>query len=110
MKKRRFIILFIISFWAGSVYAAIAMINSLNTGEVTGEIAGRTDVKKYYSACRILENFNCEPYGGISKRPGTYYISEAADQNAAGRIITFQRSTTESIILEFSNETIQFYK
>jgi hypothetical protein len=110
MKKLAIIILILFLVACTLAYAEMAMINSLNTGEVTGQIYGRADVKKYYSACRLLENFVCEPYGGVAKRPGTYYIDEVADSDYTGRLIAFERSTSESFILEFGNETIQIYK
>ncbi len=49
-------------------------LNSFNTGEMSPYLEGRTDVAKYYSGCRTLENFTVLSYGGAERRPGTKYI------------------------------------
>lgn len=59
----------------GLLFAQTGMIHSLNVGEVSPKMDGRTDLEKYYSGCRLLENMYCKPHGGVAKRPGTYYIS-----------------------------------
>lgn len=95
---------------AAGAYGAQAIISAFNTGEVTEELGGRVDIRKYYSACRLLENFYCQAEGGVSKRQGTYYINSINDSNYRGRLITFERSIAVSNVLEFGNETIQVYK
>ena len=87
-----------------------AMINSVNTGEVSGELAGRQDLQKYYSAVRLMENLYCQPQGGAGKRPGTYYISATADSDNVSRLIEFAREPADAVIMEFGHETIRFYK
>lgn len=91
----------------GLNYADTAMMNAFNSGEVTEELGGRSDVRKYYSACRTMENLYCQSQGGASKRPGTYYISQAPGES---RLVPFDRAVGDGVIMEFSNETIRFYK
>ncbi len=56
--------------------ANIPIIN-LNGGEFTPLIDARSDVEKYRSGCRKLENFIPRIYGAIERRPGTKFIKEA---------------------------------
>lgn len=89
-----------------AVFAASAIMNSFESGEITPRLYGRTDVWTHYSACRILENMFVKPLGPVEKRPGTYYIATGGQ----GRLFSFQHSTGETRILEFTNESIRFYK
>ena len=102
------IILAILAFYEVA-YGETAMLHSFNKGEVTPKIAARADVKMYYSGNRVMENFYCQVYGGASKRPGTYFISEAADSDNKARVIPFSQSTERNYVLEFGDKTVQFY-
>ena len=50
---------------------------NLNSGEFSPLIDVRSDVDKYKSGCRNLENFIPRVYGVVERRPGTKYIKEA---------------------------------
>ena len=104
------VILCVLCALCGLVYAEKAIINSFNTGEVTGELAARTDLRLAYSSARLMENFYIQTHGGAGKRPGTYYIAEAADSEVTGRLIGFGHSTGTNYVLEFGEKTIRFYK
>ena len=56
--------------------ANIPIIN-LNGGEYTPLIDVRSDVEKYRSGCRKLENFIPRIYGPIERRPGTRFVKAA---------------------------------
>jgi len=47
---------------------------SFNSGELSPQIDARSDVAKYASGCRIMENMIPRIYGGAERRPGTQYI------------------------------------
>ena len=53
------------------------IVQSFNNGEVTNQIDGRSDVDKYMSSCRTLENMVPLVYGGVTRRPGTRFVKEA---------------------------------
>jgi len=89
--------------------AATAIMNSFSTGEITPRLYGRTDVRKYYSGCRTLENMQVRLQGPVSKRPGTYYIATANGSETV-RVVGFEHSTGQGRILEFSEGTIRFFK
>lgn len=54
----------------------IPIIN-LNGGLYTPLIDARSDVEKYKSGCRKLDNFIPRIYGVIERRPGTKFVKEA---------------------------------
>ena len=50
---------------------------NLNSGEFSQLIDVRSDIEKYKSGCRKLENFIPRVYGVVERRPGTKFIKEA---------------------------------
>ena len=92
------------------VYGASIVINAFNSGELSPLLRGRTDVRKYYSGCEILENMLVLPYGGVSKRPGSYYIADAKSADTKCILIPFIHSTENSYVLEFGNQYMRLYR
>ena len=89
---------------------ATPLLSNFTAGEFSALLDGRVDITKYYNAAKTLENFLPLPYGGIKRRPGTYYVAEVKDSSKATRLIKFQFSTTQAYILEFGNLYIRFYR
>jgi hypothetical protein len=58
------------------------LINSFNTGEISGLCESRSDIAKFASACRKLENFVPLVEGGAKKMPGTYFAGTTANGGA----------------------------
>ena len=85
-------------------------IPSFTAGEMSNSMQGRTDFAKYFSAASRIENFVVLPHGPITRRPGTYFVSEVKTSSAKTRLIPFTFSTTQTYILEFGNQYIRFYK
>jgi hypothetical protein len=90
--------------------AVSVVLNSFNAGELSPLLEGRTDVQKYYSGCKTLENMVVLPQGGVRKRPGSYYIASAKSNSAVCRLIPFEYSTTQAYIIELGNLYMRFYK
>ena len=85
-------------------------IPSFTAGEMSSSMQGRTDFAKYFSSASRIENFVVLPHGPITRRPGTYFVSEVKTSSAKTRLIPFTFSTTQTYILEFGNQYIRFYK
>ena len=51
-------------------------IPSFTAGEMSDSMQGRTDFAKYFSDASRIENFVVLPHGPITRRPGTYFVSE----------------------------------
>ena len=79
-------------------------------GELSPRLDGRTDLTKYSSACKTLENLIIYPHGAAARRPGTTFVSEVKTSSAKTRLIPFEFSTTQTYILEFGNQYIRVYK
>jgi hypothetical protein len=104
--KRILIILFLCS----QVLGVTTILNSFNAGELSPYLEGRTDLEKYYSGCKTLENFLVLSYGGAQRRPGSVYIGPVKNQAAATRVISFEYSTTQAYIIEMGNLYMRFYR
>jgi hypothetical protein len=49
-------------------------ITTMNGGECSPLVEARTDLDKYESLCRKLENMLPRIYGPVERRPGTKFI------------------------------------
>lgn len=76
---------------------------NFNSGEASPQIDARSDVEKYSSLCRHLENMLPRIYGGAERRPGTYYITTSYGSAQIVRMIPFIYSATVAYELEFGN-------
>ena len=79
------------------------LVTALNAGELSPYMDARTDVAKYNSGCRRLENMVVLPYGGVYRRAGTEYLGEAKLSDKRCRLIPFNFSTTTRFVLEFGH-------
>ena len=86
------------------------IINTFNAGELSPFLYGRTDLGKYTSGCRTLENFLVTPYGPAKRRPGTEYIADTKTHSDKARLIPFQFSVEQAYILELGDQYIRFYR
>jgi len=79
---------------------------SFNAGELSPQIDARSDVDKYKSGCRRLENMIPKIYGSAERRPGTKYIDTV---NGAGRVVSFIYSNSIAYILLLEDYAMYFY-
>jgi hypothetical protein len=86
------------------------VINAFNAGEFSPLLEGRADIQKYGSACRLLENFIIQPYGGATRRPGLKYVVETKDSSKTARLISFEFNQIQAYHLEFGDAYIRFIK
>lgn len=86
------------------------VIQSFNAGELSPLMVSRIDQAKYDSGCQTLENFIPLIYGGVKRRPGTEFIAEQHTSSAKGRMISFERSVTNTYALDFENLRIRVFK
>ena len=104
---KKFLIILVI---CGQLFGATTIINSFNAGELSPKLEGRTDISKYYSGCRTLENFIVLTYGGATRRPGTAFIAEVETSSEVTRLIQFEHSTVQAYIIEVGNLYMRFYR
>lgn len=85
--------------------------SSFTAGELAPALWARSDLSKYNSGARILENFRVQPYGGVSKRNGTRFIQRVKSADGARcRLIPFQFSLDDSYMLEFGDLYVRFFR
>lgn len=83
---------------------------SFNAGAWSPRLDGRSDLEKYYSACRISDNMIPTRYGPSERRPGLYYVAEVKDSSKKTRLLPFKYSTVQAYIIEAGDEYMRFYK
>jgi hypothetical protein len=81
-----------------------------NKGEVSNRLYGRVDNKYYYNAFRY--SLNLIPYiqGAITRRTGSYYVSEVKTSSKFTRLIAFRFSTTQNYAIETGDGYMRFYR
>ena len=79
---------------------------SFNAGKLSSFLDGRVDIAKYYNGCSVLINSIPMPEGGVFKRPGTIFVAKAL---GASRLIPFEFSANDTVVLEFSDRKIRFF-
>src|SRR3990172_2358365 len=84
--------------------------NSLNSGEWSPLLEGRTDLQKYQSAARVLKNMLPLKFGGAKRRPGTHFAAEVKTSAKATALIPFEFSKSQAYIIEVGDTYMRFYK
>jgi len=78
--------------------ATNALVNNFTGGEISPLLWSRTDLEKYSSSCRVMENLIPLQYGGVRRRPGTIAVAYAKTENS--RLLPFRYSVTTNFLLE----------
>jgi hypothetical protein len=82
---------------------------SFNSGELSPLIDARSDIEKYRSGCRILENMLPRIYGCVERRPGFKYVYETKNSPQGVRLIPFIYNSEIAYMCEFGDLYIRFY-
>lgn len=83
--------------------------NSFNAGELSPALEGRTDLGKYASGCKRLENFLPMVQGAARRRSGTRFVEEVKDSTDRTWLLRFEFSETQAYMLEFGDQYVRFY-
>lgn len=83
---------------------------SFNTGEISPEVANRTDLEKYKSALVKARNCYIRPYGAVYKRPGTVLVGETKYANKKCIILEFHFSSEIAYLLEIGDKYIRVWR
>ncbi len=83
---------------------------AFNGGIFSPELEGRTDLTKYGSACRIMQNFVPRIAGAARKRSGTRFVNEVKTSANVTRLVSFEFGTTQAYVLEFGNLYMRVYR
>lgn len=88
--------------------ASHKFLNNFTGGEWSPLLDGRSDLAKYDSACRSLQNYRVMSHGGARYRTGFYHHT-ATKSDGAARLIPFQFSVNTRFMMEFGNLYVRFY-
>lgn len=78
-------------------------------GEIAPELMGRLDLDKFQTALKQCRNWIPLAHGPIRTRPGTRFVNYAKDQSNAVRLVPFQWSIDQTMVLEVGHNYIQFH-
>lgn len=84
--------------------------NSFTTGEISPEVAERTDLEKYKSSLLKAENAVVSPYGNVSRRTGSKYIGAIKYADKEAVLVPFMDSSDRSYLLEVGYKYIRIWK
>ena len=79
---------------------------AFNSGLLSELVDARSDVDKYKSGCRTLDNMIPLIYGPVQRRPGTKYIEECG---GIARVIPFIYSNSIAYIILMEDLKFYFY-
>ncbi len=77
---------------------------SMSAGELSPEMYGRVDTEHYQLGLALARNLYVDYHGGLTNRPGSYFISAVPTMV---RHIPFERSATETYMLEFGDKVMR---
>jgi hypothetical protein len=89
--------------------SASPAITSLNSGELSPLLAGRTDFNKYATGCSVLLNFIPTVQGPVTQRAGTRFVSSAKFSNRRAWLMRFEFNASVAYIVEFGHLYARFY-
>ena len=93
-----------------SVVTVRVIQNTFNSGEISPQMLGRSDLPAYKHGVKTMENWLLRPQGGVVKRSGTRFVLEVEDSAVQGRLVPFVFSTTQAYILEFCDLKIRVFR
>lgn len=84
--------------------------SNFNGGEFSPLSYGRVDIERYTTGLALCQNYIPTIQGGLTRRPGTYFVAEVGDSASAARLIPFEFSVEQAYMLEFGPQTIRIFK
>ena len=82
---------------------------AFNGGEVSPSMYARIDDGKYQTGMALCKNFLIEPQGPIVTRPGLKYVNRTKHKGKKARLIPFNFSITQTMVLEFGEKYVRFH-
>jgi hypothetical protein len=78
-------------------------------GEVTPEFFGQIADAKYQTGLATCRNFRILPHGPAQNRAGFEFVREVKDSTKRVRLIPFEYSTTQTMVLEVGDGYVRFH-
>ena len=78
--------------------------SNFTAGEISPRLFGRVDLSKYNNGAKTLQNAVVQTHGGVSRRPGTKFVSQIKDETTSDILVPilveFHYNATDSYVLE----------
>ena len=84
---------------------------NFTNGELDPLVRSRIDLDAYQNGLDTAKNVICQPQGGVTRRPGTEFITELGGSPENGvRLVHFEFSVSDSYMLAFTNNRMYVFK
>ncbi|MBC17712.1 MAG: hypothetical protein CL942_11750 [Desulfovibrio sp.] len=80
------------------------ILTNFTAGEMSPRLEGRVDLSKYYNGCRRLENFLVHPHGGVTRRTGFRFVTNALSDQKESLLVPFEFNGQQTYVLEFGED------
>jgi len=84
-------------------------LRSFSGGQISPEMTGRIDDRRYQTGLKKSRNFVTLPHGPARNRPGTRYVA-GIKNNGTARLIRFNFSITDQLQIEMGSGYFRFYE
>ena len=78
-------------------------------GVMSEHMMARSDDIKYQTGLKRCENFIVRPQGPVENRTGFEYVASTKYNDRRSRLIKFEYSSDQTMMLEFGHEYIRFH-
>lgn len=82
---------------------------SYNAGVLSGLMEGRADDSKYQAGLAVCRNAVCTPQGPVQNRAGFMYVNETKYPDKPTRLIPFNYSADQTMIIELGDKYARFH-
>ena len=82
---------------------------SFTGGELTPEFFGQIADAKFQTGLALCRNFRILPHGPVQNRSGFEFVREVKDSTKRTRLIPFEYSTTQTMVLEMGESYVRFH-
>jgi len=87
---------------------------NFTSGELDPLVRSRIDIQSYANGLETAKNVICQPQGGVTRRPGTKFITSLGDSstvtNGKVRLVHFEFSVDDSYMLCFTHNRMYVFK
>ena len=89
----------------------VSIQTNFTSGEIDPLVRSRVDLEAYKNGLETARNVICQPQGGVTRRPGTKFITELGGSPENGvRLVHFEFSIDDSYMLAFTNNRMYVFK
>lgn len=82
---------------------------AFNGGELTPGLYSRAELAPFQTGVAVCRNFQVLPHGALENRQGTRYVLETKDSSKVSRLIDFEYSAEQTIMLELGDQYMRFH-